>query len=277
MITCISPLFSSSSLSLEYWISKLGERAFLAWLRFQSWRDGQASIEEPFHLPLSLNKVIQRLGMGKSTFYNKILKPLVQHGLIQLQPTSKASGEMHLVVYDLPESTPSHSQEEETCLEQTACDSKPAPLPQPEAVTPSDDTPTTLESLPDDLQELIQQDPRLHERKDGIIQTYHQCREHPQFHKQDFKQKLQTCITYPHQKHRFGAYLRKALHNEWNKPSPLKKSPPIPQQPRPSDVPPWVLQQQEQEKSQIPPPKESLTADQQAILDGLLRDLGEMP
>lgn len=122
------------------------------------------------------------------------------------------------------------------------------------------------------------EDPRLVERRDGIIQTYHKCREHPSFHDAVFLEKMQSCITYPHDKHRFGAYLRKALFNEWNKSSSpsAKKSSPSSQRNCLKDVSEWVFQQQERERMNVPLQKEGLNPDQQAEINRLLKELGEI-
>lgn len=325
MTTSISPLFSSHcSISLDDWITGLGEKAFIAWLRFHSWKDGQASSsQEPFLLPLSLNKIIQRLKIGKATFYHKVLQPLLDYGLIGLQPAPDTPRELHLLVYALPEQASDHQVESSPSPNDihphvdsaapSSTDPQPGDLfsaewtpdpianrngseihdlpdlpstpprskgtihPNPGKKTRQDLSPS-LDSLPNELQQTIMEDPRLVERMNGIIQTYHECREHPSFIDSDFQQKMLSCITYPHDPHRFGAYLRKALLNEWNKPSsrPAKKSSPPSPLPCSKDVPEWVFQQQERQRMNLPHRNEGLNPDQQAEANRLLKALGEI-
>lgn len=337
MTNSISPLFSSLyTTTLDDWITGLGEKALVAWLRFHSWNAGQVSPKKPFLLPLSLNKIIQRLKIGKATFYKKILQPLLDYGLIQLQPAPDTPRELHLLVYAFPEQIPNQRAESSpttTCSNDTPSIENPSSHPsspkwQNEEMTspelPSDPTaqhpfsePTylpdlqpipsvsngtsstttdtgmnhdnpskkihprlshSIHSLPTELQQVIMRDPRLIERKDDIIQAYHECREHPSFNDADFQQKMQSCIAYPHDKLRFGTYLRKALLNEWHKSSSpsVKKSSPTSQRPCPKDVPEWVFQQQERERMNVPHQSEELNPDQQAEINRLLKELGEI-
>src|SRR5690625_1907787 len=67
---------------VDQWIDVIGEKALLAWLRMYSWCDRSNSnnteqnLWEEAKIPSSINKIIKKLGVGRDTFYNKILKPL---------------------------------------------------------------------------------------------------------------------------------------------------------------------------------------------------------
>lgn len=101
------PMPSLFSIALTDWLPKLGEKAFLAWLRMHSWRTEQGTTE-PVQLPLSLNRIIKRLKVGNSTFYDHILRPLWNYGLIDLKPA--AAGQKHqLIVYSYPLDDPMKS------------------------------------------------------------------------------------------------------------------------------------------------------------------------
>ena len=108
------------------------------------------------------------------------------------------------------------------------------------------------------------------------MQIYHRCKKHPRFTEEGFLQKVHTCLRYAHDPNKFSAYLYKALMNEWNSPFP-KQSPTSSRKPplkeRPRDVPEWVWRQQ---YGPVEEPGE-ITAEQKAIIDDLLRQLGEIP
>ncbi|MEK4384196.1 RepA protein [Aeribacillus sp. FSL K6-2848] len=91
------------------WIDKLGPEAFAAWLKFYSWcdRSDQRKDKDNDVIPSSLSKVMKRLGVGKKKFYNEIIRPLWNYGLIDLvtyedseQPGNKP---VNIVVYEYPQ------------------------------------------------------------------------------------------------------------------------------------------------------------------------------
>ena len=102
---------------VDNWIDVIGERALMAWLRMYSWCDRSDTVLNANNIscdvwnqasiPTSLNSIIKRLGVGRSTFYNKILKPLWNVGLIDVEDfkDSKAKGvkPINIIVYKYPQ------------------------------------------------------------------------------------------------------------------------------------------------------------------------------
>ncbi|WP_392355836.1 hypothetical protein PSR14_31225 (plasmid) [Bacillus sp. A01H] len=96
---------------MDDWIEKLGDKAFTAWLKFYTWcnreEDAHGNRPEDDVIPSSLTKVQKRLGVGKDTFYNKILKPLWNHGLIDVFEYKsegwKGQGNVNIIVYEYPQ------------------------------------------------------------------------------------------------------------------------------------------------------------------------------
>lgn len=91
------------------WIDKLGKDAFCSWLKFYSWcdRSNDRYFKEDDAIPSSLAKVQKRLGVGKNVFYNKIIKPLWNYGLIDIAEygDSKQEGTkpLNILVYEYPQ------------------------------------------------------------------------------------------------------------------------------------------------------------------------------
>lgn len=97
---------------MDNWIDVIGEKAFIAWLKMFTWCDRRTVKDNPSLwnesvIPKSLNKVMKDLGVGRTTFYNKILKPLWNVGLIDLVEfeDSKQSGTkpINIIVYKYPQ------------------------------------------------------------------------------------------------------------------------------------------------------------------------------
>ncbi len=96
---------------MDDWIEKLGDKAFTAWLKFYTWcnreEDENGNRPDDDVIPSSLTKVQKRLGVGKDTFYNKILKPLWNHGLIDVFEYKsegwKGQGNVNIIVYEYPQ------------------------------------------------------------------------------------------------------------------------------------------------------------------------------
>lgn len=96
---------------VDNWIDVIGEQAFIAWLKFYSWCDrsdesNESNKWEQAKIPTSFNKLIKRLGVGRGTFYNQILKPLWNVGLIDIEEfeASQNLGQkpMNIIVYKYP-------------------------------------------------------------------------------------------------------------------------------------------------------------------------------
>ncbi|WP_242260737.1 MULTISPECIES: hypothetical protein [unclassified Bacillus cereus group] len=96
---------------MDDWIEKIGDKAFTAWLKFYTWcnreEDENGNRPDDDVIPSSLTKVQKRLGVGKDTFYNKILKPLWNHGLIDVFEYKsegwKGQGNVNIIVYEYPQ------------------------------------------------------------------------------------------------------------------------------------------------------------------------------
>jgi|GEM_PF-6914371 len=103
---------------VDDWIDVIGERAVMAWLRMYSWCDrsnqvidDDISIKidtwEQASIPTSLNSLIKRLGVGRDTFYNKILKPLWNVGLVDIEEFKNSKSEgvkpLNIIVYKYPQ------------------------------------------------------------------------------------------------------------------------------------------------------------------------------
>lgn len=99
---------------MDQWIDVIGDKALLAWLKMYTWCDrssqkenNQVNLWEQAKIPTSYNKVIKKLGVGRDTFYNKILKPLWNVGLIDIEEygESEANGNkpMNIIVYKYPQ------------------------------------------------------------------------------------------------------------------------------------------------------------------------------
>lgn len=84
------------------WLPKLGRQAFLAWVQFHSWKDPGVDQHQPFIIHLPLTKLIKQLRVGNSTFYDKILRPLWNYGLINLHHAKKGGHHIRLIVYSTP-------------------------------------------------------------------------------------------------------------------------------------------------------------------------------
>jgi hypothetical protein len=280
--------------ALTDWLPKLGEKAFLACLRMHSWRTEQETTE-PVQLPLSLNRIIKRLKVGNSTFYDHILRPLWNYGLIDLKPA--AAGQKHqLIVYSYPLDDPMKSSNpllqirdydlsSPQDLASHSLSSLPAQTEDPienhqddaetqEIIPPSSTTmqPDTLPQLPSKIQAAIHSVQKLQLRAAGILQVYLGFKEDPRFSNEFFLHKIQTCVRYSHDPRRFAAYLSKAIRNEWAKkdqPKPLCPS-------RPHDIPEWIWKQQEREKQATSEKPDELLPEQKAELERLMRQLEEI-
>lgn len=97
---------------MDNWIDVIGDKALFAWLKMFTWCDRTGAKENPqlwneSRIPRSLNKVSKDLGVGKDTFYNKIMKPLWNVGLIDLEEygesDAKGNKPMNIIVYKYPQ------------------------------------------------------------------------------------------------------------------------------------------------------------------------------
>lgn len=96
---------------MDQWIDVIGERALFAWLKMYTWckrdEDTDKNQWEEARIPTSFNQIIKRLGVGRTTFYKQILRPLWNVGLIDIEEyhnsENKGSKPMNVVVYKYPQ------------------------------------------------------------------------------------------------------------------------------------------------------------------------------
>lgn len=91
------------------WIDKLGYEAFCAWLKFYTWcdRSQERSNKENDVVPTSFKKIMERLGIGRKKFYNSVIRPLWNYGLIDIVEYTDSNNEgqkpMNIIVYEYPQ------------------------------------------------------------------------------------------------------------------------------------------------------------------------------
>src|SRR5699024_878352 len=91
------------------WIDKLGYEAFCTWLKFYTWcdRSQERSNKENDVVPTSFKRIMERLGIGRKKFYNSIIRPLWNYGLIDIVEYNDSSNEgqkpMNIIVYEYPQ------------------------------------------------------------------------------------------------------------------------------------------------------------------------------
>jgi hypothetical protein len=107
---------------MDQWLDVIGEKALLAWLKFYTWCDrdrkkGDKPVDinlwEQSKIPDSFAKIRKKLGVGNDTFYNQIIKPLWNVGLIDIEEwendTRLGTKAMNIVVYKYPQNNKSLS------------------------------------------------------------------------------------------------------------------------------------------------------------------------
>lgn len=97
------------------WIDKLGDKAFISWLKIYSWANRSSVNSEinPWNqatVPRSLKNIMKELKVGNDTFYNKILKPLWNFGLIDLEEyegsNKNGTNAINIIVFQFPQNKP---------------------------------------------------------------------------------------------------------------------------------------------------------------------------
>ena len=90
----------------DNWIDTLGVDTFRAWLKFHTYVDRTDADRDFDRIPMSLQDTWIKLGMGKKKFYEKVIRPLWEHGLIDLveYEGSKRNTQkpVNIIVYDYP-------------------------------------------------------------------------------------------------------------------------------------------------------------------------------
>ncbi|MFJ5625623.1 hypothetical protein ACIQD3_23775 [Peribacillus loiseleuriae] len=94
----------------DNWMDKLGHKAFTAWLKFHTWVNRQDERIEDISrakIPMSMDKVAEKLGINKSTLYRTIIPVLWEYGLIDLieyeDSKRKTQKPVNIIPYDYPQ------------------------------------------------------------------------------------------------------------------------------------------------------------------------------
>lgn len=98
-------------ITMDQWLDVIGERALIAWLKMYSYckRDEETTDNqwEISKIPTSTNQLIKRLGVGRETFYKKILSPLWNVGLIDIEEfkdsENKGTKPINFIIYKYPQ------------------------------------------------------------------------------------------------------------------------------------------------------------------------------
>lgn len=87
------------------WLPKLGDDAFLSYLKMWTYLE-EFNVTKK-RLPQTLEELYLRLGMGKKKFYEKIVRPLWNYGLIDIEDAldddRKSNKPKNIIVYKYPQ------------------------------------------------------------------------------------------------------------------------------------------------------------------------------
>lgn len=88
------------------WIDKLGHDAFVAWIKLHTWVDRSDENRDHDRVPYTLESTWEKLGIGKKKFYQKIIRPLWEYGLIDVveyeKSNRKSQKPKNIIVYESP-------------------------------------------------------------------------------------------------------------------------------------------------------------------------------
>lgn len=95
-------------IAMDDWVKKLGNEAYIAWLTFFTWADRKDQAREADTIPTSMNKCIEKLGSNKKSYYQKIIRPLWNYALIDLEDVfAEVKGVrqrcVNIIVYEYPQ------------------------------------------------------------------------------------------------------------------------------------------------------------------------------
>ncbi|TRZ39375.1 hypothetical protein CEQ21_07380 (plasmid) [Niallia circulans] len=95
---------------VDDWIPKLGYKTFGYWLTFHTWvnrSDEKIDDIAMAKIPMSMEKVAEKLGMNKSTLYRNVIPVLWEYGLIDLveyeDSARKSQKPVNIIPYDYPQ------------------------------------------------------------------------------------------------------------------------------------------------------------------------------
>ena len=91
-------------------MDKLGPKAFTAWLKFHTWvnrQDERIDDISQAKIPMSMEKVAEKLGVSRTTLYRTIITVLWEYGLIDLveyeDSHRKSEKPVNIIPYDYPQ------------------------------------------------------------------------------------------------------------------------------------------------------------------------------
>lgn len=94
-------------IAADDWADKLGEKSFLAWLKFYTYADRRAEDRENDLIPSSMNGLCKKLGVSKSTFYQTVIPALWNFGLIDFEEYENGNvTALNIIVYEYPQNKP---------------------------------------------------------------------------------------------------------------------------------------------------------------------------
>lgn len=94
------------------WINKIGNNAFIGWLKLYSLADRSNTSTDvdkwrESHVPRSITSVAKELNMTRTTLYNTVIRPLWNYGLIDLKEyyneKIKGTSATNIIVYKYPQ------------------------------------------------------------------------------------------------------------------------------------------------------------------------------
>lgn len=95
---------------VDDWIPKLGYKNLGYWLTFHTWvnrSDEKIDDITMAKIPMSMEKVAEKLGMNKSTLYRNVIPVLWEYGLIDLveyeDSARKSQKPVNIIPYDYPQ------------------------------------------------------------------------------------------------------------------------------------------------------------------------------
>lgn len=92
---------------VDDWVSKIGNEAFVSWLKLHSWVDRRDEEREHDRIPYTLEDTAKKLGMSKSKLYRTVIIPLWEHWLIDLveyeASNRKSQKPKNIIVYESPQ------------------------------------------------------------------------------------------------------------------------------------------------------------------------------
>lgn len=100
---------------VDQWLEVIGEKALISWLKMYSWADRDLKTKEETDvnlwdqakIPTSFTQLMKKLGVSRKSFYNNVIRPLWNVGLIDIEEyelsENKGQKPMNIIVYKYPQ------------------------------------------------------------------------------------------------------------------------------------------------------------------------------